>query len=71
MEQSKQSISERSTAEGNLFKIDIIIQGIPQNAVLEDQGSMTTKIQYLVQTLRTQHQTESVIADLNKTGNVQ
>ena len=40
---------------------------MPQNAVLEDQGRVT-KIQDLVHTLRTQSRTESVIADLSKTG---
>ena len=43
------------------------IQGIPQDAVLEDQGRMT-KIRELVKTLRTEYRTESVIADMSKTG---
>ena len=49
---------------GELFKIDLRVQ---ENAVLEDQGRVTN-IQGLVDTLRTQHRTESVIADMNKTG---
>ena len=54
-------------AEGDPFKTDLHLQGVPQNAVLEDKGRVT-KIQDLVHTLKPQSRTESVIADLNKTG---
>ena len=67
VEESKLSSSERSTAEGNLFKIDLRIHGFSEDAVLEDQGRMT-KIQEKVVKLRTEHRTESVIPDLSKTG---
>ena len=40
-------IREFPLAEENPFKVDLRIQGIPQNAALEDQGSMT-KIRELV-----------------------
>ena len=49
------------------IKIELLVQGIQQNAVLENQGRVT-KIQDLVHTLKTQYRTESVIADLSKTG---
>ena len=49
------------------IKIDLLVQGIQQNAVLENQGRVT-KIQDLVYTLKTQYRTEYVIADLSKTG---
>ena len=63
VERDKQSSSEQSCAEADFFKIDLRVQGVPLNAVPEDQGRVT-KIQDLVYTLRT----ESVIADLTKTG---
>ena len=66
-EVQQQSSTEDSRAEGDPIKIDLRVQGVPQNAVLEDQGRVT-KIQDLVQTPRTQSWTESVIADLKKTG---
>ena len=40
VEHGKQSSSEQSSAEGDLFKIDLRVQGAPQNAVLEDQGTV-------------------------------
>ena len=43
------------------------MQGVAQNAVLEDQERLT-KIQDLVHTLRIQSRTQSVTADLSKTG---
>ena len=66
VEHGKQSSSENSCAEGDLFKTDLRVQGVPQNAVLEDQGRVT-RIQDLVHTVRTQYRTESVIADLSET----
>ena len=56
----------------NPLKDDLRIQGIPQEAVLEDQGRKT-KIQELVDKLRSEKQTKSVIVDLrkeNSTGSV-
>ena len=44
VEHGKLSISERSIAQGNLFKIDLRIPGIRQHAVLQDQRRIT-KIQ--------------------------
>ena len=41
VEQGKLSSCEKSCAEGGTFKIDLRVQGVPQNAVLEDQGRMT------------------------------
>ena len=66
VEHCKQSSSEKSCAEGDLFKTDLRVQGVPQNAVLEDQGRVT-RIQDLVHTVRTQYRTESVIVDLSET----
>ena len=66
VEQGKQSSSERSPGEENLFIIDLRVQRVPQTAVLEHQGR-TTMIRELVETTRTEYQTESVIADLSKT----
>ena len=51
--------------EENPFKVHLRIQGIPQAAVLEDQGRQP-KIQELVDTLRSEYQTESVVADLRR-----
>ena len=65
VEHGKQSSSEQSCAEGDVFKMDLHVQ-VSQNAVLEDQGRM---IRDSAHTLRTEDQTESVIADLSKTGN--
>ena len=62
VERGKQSSSEQSCSEGDLFKMDLRVQG-----VLQDQGR-ATKIQDLVHTFRTQSRTESVIADLSETG---
>ena len=67
VEQDELSCSEKPCAEGDLFKIDLHVQEVPKNAVLEDQGRMT-KIQNLVNTLRTQYRTESVIANFCLTG---
>ena len=47
--------------------MDLRVQAVPQNAVLEDQGRMAKIRRELVKTLRTEHRTESVIADLGKT----
>ena len=69
VQHDKQSSNEQSCAERDLFKIDLRVQGVPQNAVLEDQGR-APKIQDVVHTLRTQYRTESVITDLNKTNSV-
>ena len=55
-------------AEENQFKVALRVQGIPQDAVLEDQGRMT-QIQELVDKLRSEYQTESIVADLGKKGN--
>ena len=44
------------------------IQGFRQDAVLEDQGIMT-KTQNVVDKVRSDHQTESIVADLGKKGN--
>ena len=67
VEHDKQSSSEQSCAEEDLFKIDLRVQGVPPTAVLEDQVRVT-KIQDLVHTLKTQYRTVSVIAILGKTG---
>ena len=67
VQHDKRSSNEQSCAEGDLFKIDLRLQGVAQNAVVEDQGRVT-KIEDLVHTLRTQTRTESVIADLENTG---
>ena len=42
-----------------------LIQEIPQDAVLEDQGRVT-QIQELVEKLRSGYQTESTITDLGR-----
>ena len=34
--------TEESCAEGDPFKIDLRVQGVPQNAVIEDQGRFKT-----------------------------
>ena len=57
VEQGKLSNSERSTAEGHLFKSDPRIQGISHNAVLEDQGIMT-KIRELVKKKNSEQNTD-------------
>ena len=49
------------------LKVDPSIQGIPQDAVHKDQGRMT-QIEELVDKLRIEYQTESIIADLGKKG---
>ena len=68
VQHDKQFSNEQSCAEGDRFKIDLRVQGVPHKEVLEDQGRVT-KIQDLALTLRTQQSgTESVIADLKKTG---
>ena len=50
---------------GNSLKVDLRVQGIPEDAVLEDQGRMT-KIQELVDKLQSEYQSESVIADVRE-----
>ena len=49
------------------FFVELRIQRTPQDAVREDQGRMTKKNQDLLDKLRTEYRTESVIADLSKT----
>ena len=53
--------------EENSFQADLTIQGVPPNAVLEDQEGMS-KIQEIVDKVRTGYQTESVIRDYEKRG---
>ena len=43
VEHGKQTSSEQTCAEGDLFKINLRVQGVPQNAVLQDQGRRTTE----------------------------
>ena len=54
-------------AEEMSLKVDLRIPGIPQDAELEDQERMT-KIQEVVDKVRSEYQTESVVADLSKKG---
>ena len=61
---SSSSNNSRSKA-----KVDLRIQRIPQDAVLEDHGRMT-KIQELVDKLRSEYQAESIVADLGKKGKI-
>ena len=70
VEQGTLSSKKTSTVEGNLFQIDLRIQKHPQNTVLQDQGRMT-KIRGLVNKLRTEYRTESVITDLDNTKKIQ
>ena len=49
------------------FKVYFRIEGIPQDAILEDQERMT-EIQKLVDYLRSGYHTESIIPGLGKTG---
>ena len=51
--------------EENPLKVDLRIQGIPQDAALEDQGRMTNT-QELVVKLPTGCQTESIVVDVGK-----
>ena len=53
--------------EENSFQVDRRIQGVPQDAVLEDQERMS-KNQEVVDKLRTGYQTESIMKDLGKKG---
>ena len=41
VQHDKPSSNEQSCAERDLFKIDLSVQEVPQNAVLEDQGRVT------------------------------
>ena len=41
VQHDRQSSNEQSCAERDLFKIDLSVQEVPQNAVLEDQGRVT------------------------------
>ena len=66
IQQGKQSSSEISAADGILFKIDLRIQGVPQDSGLKDQGRMT-QIQEVVDKLRTEYRTESDITDWSET----
>ena len=66
VEHDNKSSSEQQCGEGDLFKFDLRVQTVPQNAVLQDQGRVT-KTQDLVHALRTQNRTEYVIAELSKT----
>ena len=43
VEHGKQTSSEQTCAEGDLLKINLRVQGVPQNAVLQDQGRRTTE----------------------------
>ena len=56
-QQGTPTSSGKPLAEENPFKIDLRIQGIPEDALLEDQGRMT-RIQELVDKLRSEYQTE-------------
>ena len=53
--------------EETAFQVDLRIQGVPQDAALEDQERLS-KIQEVADKLRTGHQTESIIGDLVKKG---
>ena len=57
---SARQSSNEELCEGDLFKIDIRVQGVPQNAVLEDQGR-ATKIQDLVHTEHNPEQNLSLL----------
>ena len=63
---NNEATSNRVLRETSI-KIDLHMQEVPQNAVLEDQRSVT-KIQDLVHMLSTLSRTESAIADLRKQG---
>ena len=52
------------------LKVDLRLQGIPQDAVLEDRGRVT-KIQELVDKLRSEYRTDSVIAALRRKWKIQ
>ena len=65
---SKRSTGKHVAEDGNSFMVDLRIQGSPKDAVLEDQGR-TTKIQEMVDTLRTGYQSESIVTDLGKREN--
>ena len=52
--------TQRSTAILVPFKVDLRIQGIPQDAVIEDRKRMS-KVQDLVDKLRTEYQAESIV----------
>ena len=69
-QQGTPTSSGKPIVEGNSFKVDLRIQGIPQDGVLEDQGRMTV-IQELVDKLRSEYQTESNVADLRKVMKIQ
>ena len=65
---------QKKGAQGHLlrkkriyFKIDLRIEGIPKDAVLEDQEGMS-QIHEVGDKLRTGYQTESIINDLEKKG---
>ena len=47
------------------LKVDLTMQGIPQDGVLEDQGRMTNN-EELLDKLRTGYQTASIVTDLDK-----
>ena len=53
--------------EEHEYEVDFRIEGIPQDAVVEDQERMT-KIQEKVDKLRTGYHTKSIIEDVGKTG---
>ena len=62
---TQKSTGKPVAEEANPFNIDLRIQGIPQDAVTEGRGRMS-KIQDLVDKLRTEYQTESIVVDLEK-----
>ena len=55
--------------EEHYFEVELRIQRTPQDAVREDQGRLTKKKQDLVDKLRTEYRTESVIADWGRQEN--
>ena len=56
---NKGSIGTPVAEEENAFQVDLRIQGVPQDAALEDQERLS-KIQEVADKLRTGHQTESI-----------
>ena len=64
---SKRSTGTPVAEEENPFKVDLRIQGVPQDAVIEDRERMS-QIQELVDKLRAGYHTKPIIADLEKEG---
>ena len=67
---SKGSTGKPVAEDENPLKVDLIIQGIPQNALLEDQGRMT-QIEELLDKLRTGYQTASIVTDFGQETHIQ